>query len=400
MSFIQSFEKILKSLSIQKIVIWSCVVILMFLGVTGITSNQLQQRQMKLEPPSPLEMTQLGAAFDERLLVYGEGLLELRGAILSIQSNMVAQEESNAAVVGEEEMGKPIGTSEAFRKRGVYKFGLLGSQLNGSLPNQSMAIGQRLLSYMSNQDLSLRFPGLTGFGYIKRVPHEALGQFIGEQRRSGRLNFSLRQIEAHQDDHEVIEYVEPKATNLQLIGFDIASDPVMKMAATQAAKTGLAIITSPINLVNENGQFDPQLLLFLPVYSSEMPLGTESQRSQAVKGWVFARLLPSDMFKDIHLKDQSLEYALKDESIDGDQKIFWKTSRYITQAPSVFNSEEGLFVYGRRWMLKAQATPSISGDVQQPSVWVLIFSILSIMLAVLLAGFVFFFAKISNKYHL
>lgn len=399
MNFFQHFQRIIQNLNTQKIVLWSCIMTLMLLGIAGIVLNQSQHRQMKLETLSPLEMTQSEADFNDRLLVYGEGLLELRGAILSIPSNGMTQESPGVKDADDESMGKPISASEAFRKRGVYKFGLLGTQLNSSSPNQSIAILQRLQSYISNQDSSVRFPGLTGFGFIKKVPHEDLGQFIGEQHRNGRLNFSLRQIETSRDDHYVVEHAEPKAINLQLIGLDIASDPVMKMAAIQAAKTGQAIMTPPINLVNENGQSDTQFLLFLPVYSPEMPLGTDSQRTQAVKGWVFARLLPSDMFQDINLKDKNLEYALKDESMGSDKKIFWKTSRFISQAPSTLNNEEGLLVYGRRWMLEAQAA-RLMGDVQPPSIWVLICSILSILTAVLLAGFVLILPKIVKKYNL
>jgi CHASE1-domain containing sensor protein len=399
MNLFQDYQKTIKNLNIKVMVFWFCIVILMLLGISGIVFNQLQHRQIELKPLTPLEMTQLKSALNERLVVYGEGLLELRGAILSISSNAVTQEERNEVVADEEAMGKPVSANEAFRKRGIYKFGLLGSQLAGSSPNQSMAIGQRLQSYISSQDSSIRFPGLAGFGYIKRVPNEGLGQFIGEQRRNGRLNFSLRQIETNQDDHYVIEYAEPKAINLQLIGLDVASDSAMKAAAIQAAKTDQAIMTSPINLVNESGQSDTQFLLFLPVYSPEMPLGTESQRSQAVKGWVFARLLASDIFQGINLKDKNLEYALIDEPMDGDKKIFWKSSHFISQTPSALNKEESLLVYGRRWMLEAQTTPFIR-DVETPSIWILILSILSMMLAILMAGFVFIFPKISKKYNL
>ncbi len=385
----------INSLPIKKIAIGLCILTFLFLGIAGIAQNLTRTHNFKTIASSL--MTQFTGDVNEHLIVFGQGLLELRGVVLSTEPSLVKQYPfSEAKPNADDEQAKPVSVSEVFNMPGAFGYGFLRSQMGGASTNHATVIGRRLQSYMSSQNLTARFPGLSGMGYIERVPQDGLGKFIGDQRLNGRAGFTLKQIGKNPNDFYVVQYVEPLDANFQLVGLDVASDIILKSAADQAAKTGQTVMTAPIKLIQENGRPDAQLLLFSPIYTPDMPLGSDDQRVQAIKGWVFFRILPEALFQEMYLRNKNLEYVVIDDG-EGDRTRFWSTPGYSLKIMGVINAEKVLSAFGRSWILDIQTTPFFSANTQEPSRWIWAFSILSILIAIGMIGLFFIYPSVRDK---
>ena len=65
-------------------------------------------------------------------------------------------------------------------------------------------------AYTASRDLQVDFPGVRGFGFIQRVPREALAPFVAAERADGAPQFAVRQLtEFDQPDLFVIKFIEP-----------------------------------------------------------------------------------------------------------------------------------------------------------------------------------------------
>ncbi|MCH8113530.1 MAG: CHASE domain-containing protein [Proteobacteria bacterium] len=137
-----------------------------------------------------------------------------------------------------------------------------------------------------------RHPGIRALEWAPRVRLEDRAAFEREIRQNGLPEF---QITERAETNEMVRassrkeyfpvlYVEPLEDNLQALGFDLGSVANRKATIERAAKSGLAMATGRIRLVQEPGGFST--LVLSPVYRAGASLDTEIERRDALKGFV------------------------------------------------------------------------------------------------------------------
>lgn len=139
-------------------------------------------------------------------------------------------------------------------------------------------------------------PGLQGFGFAQLIAPDQLQAHIQRVREEGFADYSVRPP-GSREVYSSIVYLEPFADrNLRAFGYDMLSEPVRRKAMERARDTGLATLSGPVKLVQEDGQ-DPQVgvLMYVPVYRKDMPLVTQSQREAALQGWAYSPYRMNDL---------------------------------------------------------------------------------------------------------
>jgi signal transduction histidine kinase/AmiR/NasT family two-component response regulator len=211
--------------------------------------------------------------------------------------------------------------------------------------------------YSETRDIDREFPGVRGFGFIRRVPAEAKETFLALAQQDGKPDFAIRQLAPHPGELDIIQYVEPMARNAAAVGLDIASESNRRAAAWQALRTGQATLTAPITLVQVTGKALRSFLLLLPVYRPDAPLTTPEQREQAGYGWAYAPLVIDEVLAGFLSAEDSLELTLYDVAPGQGRESF-----YVGSTPSETLADlDALFsrpMFGRSWEIEVRARPS------------------------------------------
>lgn len=91
--------------------------------------------------------------------------------------------------------------------------------------------------YFSKQNLTDEFPGVLGFGFVRRVGAGEVDAYVAQQQRL-RSVFRLQTLKNDQEDRFIIETIEPLEQNWASLGSDIAAEPGRRAAAIAAMQTG------------------------------------------------------------------------------------------------------------------------------------------------------------------
>ena len=222
-------------------------------------------------------------------------------------------------------------------------------------------------------------PGLQGFGFAQLIAPDQLQAHIQRVREEGFADYSVRPP-GPREVYSSIVYLEPFAErNLRAFGYDMFSEPVRREAMERARDTGLATLTGPVRLVQEDGQ-DPQVgvLMYVPVYRKGLPVDTPSQRQAAMLGWSYSPYRMSDLMAGmlgdwqgrlgteivlaVHDGDQATEDALLYQS--GQKKDGLGRKQFAQQRTIDFN--------GHTWRLDFDVVSAQDQLIYTPLLWVLV----------------------------
>lgn len=152
-------------------------------------------------------------------------------------------------------------------------------------------------TFIANQQLGTRFPGVQVTGYSKKIGNsENLAKHIQEMRLTY-PDYTVRP-DTPRDEYHSIVYIEPvNARNLMALGYDAFSEPVRRAAMEKACETSTATISGKITLVQEiTEDVQPGFLMFLPVYEEGKPHQTVEQKTAALQGFVYSAFRTHDLF--------------------------------------------------------------------------------------------------------
>ncbi len=155
-------------------------------------------------------------------------------------------------------------------------------------------------TFIGHQAIEKNMPGVIGVGYAVRVAAEGLTRFEEHIRSEGFRNFKVVPPGFRQTYTSII-YIEPfTGSNQRSVGTDIYSFPIHKTAMEKARDQNIASLTGIITTAvkSETGE-QSDAVLYMPVYSREMPINTRSERRIAIKGWVFSPYKISTLMEGI-----------------------------------------------------------------------------------------------------
>ncbi|WP_163839636.1 CHASE domain-containing hybrid sensor histidine kinase/response regulator [Pseudoxanthomonas sacheonensis] len=250
----------------------------------------------------------------------------------------------------------------------TYEHGLRGARgaIIASGPQLSR---ERFAAYSRSREYGREFPGVGGYGYIQRVPMLEMEEFQERARQDGAPDFSLRQLSPHEGERFVILYLEPAQGNRSALGLDIASEPNRRASALEAARSGRAVLSHPITLVQREEGVRHGFLLLLPVYRENADLSTSDARWQATFGWVFAPLSIEAILGTLDAANQPYALSLADRDEEAATHPFYTSHDFGALGSAGLSRKYPLDVHGRRWLLEVRARPSIAANLSLTPPW-------------------------------
>ena len=296
---------------------WATAVLAIGLAFTGVAAHfQQHANHQAAQTQFDVESTRAVAAVVERLHLYEFGLRSVRGAVLA------------------------GGVDTVNRKR--------------------------FQDYSLSRDYQVEFPGARGFGVIRRVSLGGQAAFVRRERKDGMPGFAVKQLNAHDRERFVIQYIEPLENNRQALGLDVASERNRRGAAMRSMHTGEATLSGPITLVQATGKPSQSFLLMMPIYRPNMPLRTEAERERACVGWSYAPLVMGEVLKGLDLSGGELTLQLTDLGSD-DSAVFFESPGAGKQTGSDIAQTMEFAVHGRNWSASMEPTPAFFAKLNQTS---------------------------------
>jgi len=199
-------------------------------------------------------------------------------------------------------------------------------------------------TYYNNLDIDTKYPGINGVGIIHNIPQEKLTSYLATQRAS------LADFHIH-PKHQIpdlwpITYIEPQAKNAAAVGLDMAHENNRYTAALKARDTGLAQITGPIVLVQDEGK-TAGFLFYAPFYQGGHQETLET-RQERIGGLVYAPFVVKKLMQGTLNQDNrhiGIRISDKDEIIYDENQ----TEDPYFDKNSTLEARVTSEMYGRQW---------------------------------------------------
>ena len=220
-------------------------------------------------------------------------------------------------------------------------------------------------TFVEQSKVSLNLPGIQGVGFALLIPPSTLDAHQEAIRAEGFPHYRVWP-EGNRPVYSSIIYLEPfSGRNLRAFGYDMLSEPVRRAAMEQARDEDVAALSGKVRLVQETAEdIQAGTLMYVPVYRSGLPTGTDAQRRTALLGWVYSPYRMTDLMQGIlggadRHDSQSAELAI----YDGD-RIAPETLLYDSRPAGAANDHAAprattlpLDFNGHRWTLSVARPP-------------------------------------------
>lgn len=243
-------------------------------------------------------------------------------------------------------------------------------------------------------------PGLRSLQWLPRVPDAQREEY---ERRAERVDglVGFRIVErnsqwrpipaARREEHFPVYYVEPFKKNMESLGDDMVAYPAYRTVMNAARDSGEMRATLQRAVDTPTG---PQvaLLVFQPVFRSDVATDSVEQRRKALTGFVTGEFLIGDMI-DAAVREYTTPARIDLYVIDagdgaapnfddpyvvyyGAAAIGGRPDRSvgIQPEPDQLVSEEVWLVADRTWTISVRSADSAGGAAGSPTVWVIGFA--------------------------
>ena len=150
--------------------------------------------------------------------------------------------------------------------------------------------------YVTSLRLHVDYAGIQGVGFAQAIPAAELAEHERRVRAEGFPDYRVTPP-GQREEYTSIVFLEPfDWRNQRAFGYDMFSEPVRREAMARARGLGVPALTGKVRLVQETStdvQFG--VLLYLPVFRQNQPLGTPAERERALVGWVYSPFRLGDL---------------------------------------------------------------------------------------------------------
>jgi signal transduction histidine kinase/DNA-binding NarL/FixJ family response regulator len=207
--------------------------------------------------------------------------------------------------------------------------------------------------------IDIKYPGINGIGVIHYVPSKRLNSYLEEQRQQ-RPDYKIHP-EHNEGEFFPITYIEPADVNAKAVGLDMAHETNRYTAAKKARDTGLAQITGPITLVQDEGK-TPGFLFYAPFYKNNI-FETQEDRTRNLTGLVYAPFVVKKLMRGVlHRENRRVGIQIR----DGNELLYDDHVASVKDFdPSpMFKKQYDVKFYGRSWVFNIWSTQSFRNSVK------------------------------------
>lgn len=286
----------------------------------------------------------------------------------------------------------------------------IGALLQQRMINYELALGssaslftsvrptlQQWQSFVEGLGIEQRFPGMLGMGYAPYVTPDGLRQLQREGRDAGqRLRLHPPGTRPY---YAPVLYLAPMTPeNRGVVGFDMLTDPVSRVAMIAARDHAKPHLSGPVRLLQDrHGSPQPGLLLYAPLYRpGELPTQVDERR-QSMRGWVYIPFhMASFVQGALPPRDRygAIDFQLHDVT-GTTPELLYANHELQQRQTSAFTSSLPIEVYGRRWRMDFRSSPA---EVASPGLAGLRITLaIGLLSSLMLFGLVMLLARTENR---
>lgn len=144
-------------------------------------------------------------------------------------------------------------------------------------------------NYVLELEPELNLPGISGIGFVANVGFDRLAEHEAALRVEGFSDYTVYPAGVRESYAPVV-FLEPMTdANRRMLGFDMASEPVRRVALEVARDQGEAVLSAPTSLdIDSDATGQVATLLVYPVYRKGVSPAGESERRAALLGWTYS----------------------------------------------------------------------------------------------------------------
>ena len=222
--------------------------------------------------------------------------------------------------------------------------------------------------FVDTLELSSHYPGKFGIGYAAR-----------QTSPEG----------AAADAYPITYFESRERLNQRTLGYDMFSDQARREAMEKARDTGLPAASSRLTLIEETAENVPGFLICAPVYRKGQKTTNETERRDALIGFVYSPFRAEDLLKDIvgnNVRSQ-IRFQIHDGSAATTQNILYaypdaNSADYQPHFATITKP----VVAGRTWTLAFESQPSF--DLASRRNWVPYTFVAGVLISLLFFGVV------------
>ena len=243
-------------------------------------------------------------------------------------------------------------------------------------------------------DIQNRYPGIQGIGWARFVSLEDRDLFIQRMRATQQQDYQYFPL-GDRPHYLLIEHLSPEDwRNQRALGFDMYSEMVRRQAIDNARKTGESRLTGPVILVQETDE-DVQTgsLIYVPIYRNEIHASaSEAERVQHFVGTVYSPFRMSDFVQRV-LGAQTLLLDIR--LVDHQAPNLPLYSNPITAHKSLYEHQESLDVFGRKWTLLVSSSAEYENAVapDEPLYTLMLGLLAALLSSMLVTSYLYFREK-------
>ena len=225
--------------------------------------------------------------------------------------------------------------------------------------------GAEFRSFVTALRLRSQYPGMRAIGFARVVSKKNLSSFL----RLAALDGSPLTIWPRGDRpvYLPVEVLEPRARASGAVGFDLLTEPATRAATERARDTGQPVVSGFLTVTRSFGGGEARtVLLLVPIYQRNAPIGTVDRRRRALVGFVLSPIAIDELLGDVEAANRSLNFELY-EGVQATPAALRYASGTEPRADG-YRSQEWIKVSDQPWLVVVSQAPG-EDDGNQP-VWV------------------------------
>lgn len=249
----------------------------------------------------------------------------------------------------------------------------------------------RFAEYIETLNLPTNYPGLTKVGVTQTVALSEVEDFSRLMAQAGNLGFRIFP-EGQRAEFQPVVFESPvPGQRAKDIGFDMASDPVLREAMDKAVSSGSAAVSGSHTPQGQSEAQGELVTIVLPVYEGNGRFPSPELAGD-VAGYVYASFRPTDFLTEIDRseKDKSVAVLIYDKAEAGEHLLADTTGEPPDAAyagNASYSSVSKINLAGREWVSRFNSLPGF--DVHSTSGWTPLIFVAGICFSFLIFGFTF-----------
>jgi signal transduction histidine kinase/CheY-like chemotaxis protein/HPt (histidine-containing phosphotransfer) domain-containing protein len=212
----------------------------------------------------------------------------------------------------------------------------------------------------------IRHPGIQSLGWIEYVEGKNETSFVKKAKEEFGANFTIKEQDNKYNfvtsrprtEYFVAYYRVPELRNINIIGFNLGSEPIRLETLKKARDLGQVVASDQIELLTKKGE--AATVIFAPIYQKNKPITTVEERRQALKGFVVASFLLKDLMSPIVNKwyDGQTELSLHSRKNHNNRILYLSPAMqgtdkfYQSRHKSyIFTVDEPVDIFAQKWEL-------------------------------------------------